>query len=71
MNTSKYIANARALGHGSHIVAAAAAFTGHKAHSLCCWCAEGVEGDATRLPAGGECERCPYVGHDCLVIVPA
>ena len=66
----RYITNARRLGHGSHVVAAAAAWTGHKVHSLCCWCAERIEGEATRLPAGGECDQCPYVGHDCLVIVP-
>lgn len=67
---NRYIANAFALGHGSHVVAAAAALTGFKAHSLCCWCAESVQGEATRLPAGGECDRCAYVGADCLVVVP-
>jgi hypothetical protein len=64
------IANAIRLGHGSHVVAGAAALAGIEAYSLCCWCAEKVEGEATRLPTGGECDRCPYIGHDCLVIVP-
>jgi hypothetical protein len=67
---ARYIANAYALGHGSHVVAGAAAFTGLQSHSLCCWCAETVDGEATRLPAGGECDRCSYVGRDCLVIAP-
>jgi len=66
----RYIANAFSLGHGSHVVAAAATVTGYKAFSLCCWCAEHVEGHAARLPAGGECDRCAYVGRDCLVIIP-
>jgi hypothetical protein len=65
-----YCANARRLGHGSHLLAAAAYLTGYTAYSLCCGCAESVEGKAIRLPAGGECDRCSYVGVDCLVIVP-
>jgi hypothetical protein len=66
----RYVANAIKFGHGSHVVADAAALMGHTAYSLCCWCAESVQGKAMRLPAGGECNRCPYVGRDCLLIVP-
>ncbi len=63
--------NARRLRHGSHVAATALELvTGQPAYSLCCWCAESVPGDAVRLPQGGECQRCPYVGADCLVITP-
>lgn len=62
------IENARRCGHGSHIVAAASYLIGLKVHSLCCGCADTVPGEAVRL--GGECDRCPYVGPDCLVIIP-
>jgi hypothetical protein len=65
-----FVENARRLGHGSHVVAAAAYWAGLKAYSLCCGCADKVAGEALRLPLGGECDRCPYVGHDCLVIIP-
>lgn len=75
MNTTQtLINNARRLGHGSHTVAFAASLLAKSptaALSLCCWCAEGVEGEAHRLPKGGECSRCPYIGRDCLVIVPS
>lgn len=70
MTTQQLVANARKLRKGSHVVALAAGVLGLAAHSLCCWCAEAVEGKATRLPAGGECSRCAYVGADCLVIEP-
>jgi hypothetical protein len=66
------IDNARRLGHESQTAALAIELvTASPAHSLCCWCAEHVEGDAVRLPRGGECSRCPYVGRDCLVVVVA
>lgn len=67
---SKILTNARTLGHSSQTAAFAIDLTTcHKAHSLCCWCAESVVGDAVRLPKGGECARCAYVGHDCLVVI--
>lgn len=66
------ISNADRTGHGSHTVAHAAATLGITAHSLCCWCLESDrdldEAQARRLPAGGECDRCAYVGRDCLVV---
>ena len=65
---STLIANARRLGKGSHVVAAAASVLGIEARSLCCWCTENVLGQATRLPQGGECSRCSYVGNDCLIV---
>ncbi len=71
MQATQLIRNARTLGHGSHTVAAAGCIVGITLHSLCCWCAASVEGEAVRLPAGGECDRCAYVGQDCLVIIPA
>lgn len=68
---TRMLDNARTLGHASHTAAFAVELvTGRPTHSLCCWCAESVEGDAVRLPKGGECSRCPYVGPDCLVILP-
>lgn len=72
MNTTQtLLANANRLGHGAHVAAfAISLITKVEARALCCWCAEGVEGEATRLRAGGECSRCPYAGRDCLVIVP-
>jgi hypothetical protein len=70
IGVNRIISNAIALGHTSQVVAGAAALAGIKVHSLCCWCAEKVEGEVLRLPAGGECDRCPYVGRDCLVVVP-
>jgi hypothetical protein len=64
--------NARRLGHESQTAAFAIELvTASPAFSLCCHCAEHVEGDAVRLPRGGECSRCPYAGRDCLVVVPA
>jgi len=73
MTIEKLIENAAFLGHESHTVALAATVCGITAHSLCCWCAETVApgGLAIRLPTGGECERCSYVGQDCLVVVPS
>jgi hypothetical protein len=72
----RLVANARRLGKGAHHVAAAAHFAlpGARVLALCCWCVErhdaGREAPAPvyRLPCGGECERCPYVGPDCLVV---
>lgn len=65
------IDNARALGHESQTAAFAIELvTKAPALSLCCWCAESVEGHAVRLPKGGECSRCSYTGHDCLVVIP-
>jgi hypothetical protein len=56
---------------GSHIAAFAIELvTKRPTWSLCCWCAEHVDGDVWRLPLGGECQRCPYVGRDCLVVAP-
>jgi hypothetical protein len=57
-----------------------------KVLSLCCGCAESRFGSfivptsytdaavwspaAFRLPRGGECMGCSYVGHDCLLVLP-
>jgi hypothetical protein len=66
------VANARRVRKESQHVAMAAAVVlrGRDIRSLCCWCAE-THPDARvfRLPRGGECDACPYVGHDCLVVV--
>ncbi len=62
----RFVSNARTLGHGAHVVAAAATLCGVPVRSLCAWCAEHVEGEAERL--GGECEACSYVGRDCLAV---
>jgi hypothetical protein len=62
------IVNADRTGHQTQVVAAAAYFLGLRAQSLCCWCAEGVIGDAYRVNAGGECARCPQVGRDVILI---
>lgn len=69
------ITNASQLGKESQHVALAAAFVlpGVQVLSLCCWCADaryGWDVKAHRLPRGGECQACPYVGYDCLVLVP-
>jgi hypothetical protein len=70
MTHQTLIANATKLGHTSQVAAFAIELvTQRKASSLCCWCAETVEGEAYRLPAGGECSCCNYAGRDCLVIV--
>ena len=69
---ARIIENARALGHTSQVAAFAIELvTRAPAQSLCCWCAESVEGEAVRLPCGGECARCPYIGRDCLIVVPS
>lgn len=68
---SHFVRNARRLGKESHHVSRAAYLCGIKAHSLCVWCADKPEHRSAhvwRLPRGGECERCSYVGHDCLVV---
>lgn len=66
-----FVRNARRLGKESQHVSRAAYLSGIKAHSLCVWCADKPEhrsANVWRLPRGGECEQCPYVGHDCLVV---
>jgi hypothetical protein len=68
---SNILDNARKLGHEAQTAAFAIELvTKQPAHALCCRCAESVEGEAVRLPKGGECSKCPYVGRDCLVILP-
>jgi hypothetical protein len=65
------VANAKRAGKESQHVMLAAAFvsTGCEVHSLCVWCAEAhPNARVFRLPRGGECQACPYVGHDCLVV---
>ena len=65
--------NARKFGKQSQHVASAAVLLGLCVHSLCCWCADkGAFRDmrVARLACGGECEQCPYVGEDCLVVIP-
>jgi hypothetical protein len=68
MTFQQLIANANRTGNQTQAVAAAAYFLGMRAQSLCCWCAEGVEGFAFLVNAGGECSRCPQTGRDVLVI---
>lgn len=69
---SRIVANASRTGHGAHTAAHAFALLGGRAVACCCWCIEADEAldDATtvRLPAGGECDRCAYVGRDCLLV---
>ena len=65
----KFISNARLLGYQTQVAAAAVTLLGVPAWSLCCWCGEHTPGTTHRLPAGGECDRCSYVGRDCIVIV--
>ena len=63
--------NATRLRHLSQTVAAAAALVAPAANaeSLCVWCAEMHPlAPVRRLPLGGECSRCSYSGHDCLVV---
>jgi hypothetical protein len=76
---TRLVANARRGGKESHHVAAAAALLAlHRTQvlSLCCACVERHDKGrplpswTERLPRGGECSRCSYVGHDCLVVVP-
>lgn len=68
---ARLLDNARRLGHQTQTAAFAIELvTKERAVSLCSHCAEHVEGDACRLPRGGECSRCPYVGRDCLVVIP-
>jgi len=69
----KLVANAIKLGQESHQVALAAAFCrslrGADVRSLCVWCAEEHDAPlAFRLPKGGFCQKCSYVGYDCLVV---
>lgn len=69
---SRLLSNAERMRKGSHVAALVIELvTKGRARSLCCWCAEHVEGEAHRLPVGGECDRCPYVGRECLVVLPA
>lgn len=62
-------ANALRLGKEAQHLAGALSLSGFPAISLCCWCAETVPGEVIRLPKGGECVRCPYVGRDVLCVV--
>jgi hypothetical protein len=70
------VENATRLGKGAQHVALAAAFckslSGTRVLSICVWCADarhGWTGEAFRLPRGGECQCCPYVGVDTIVLV--
>lgn len=73
---ARMISNARKLGHGAHVAAAAIQFTvTADARSLCAWCCEDLEINAPRstprsvVRLGGECQACPYIGPDCLIVV--
>lgn len=68
---SHFVRNARRLAKQSQHVSRAAYLCGIKAHSLCVWCADKPEHRSAhvwRLPLGGECDQCSYVGYDCLVV---
>lgn len=71
MSLETLVERARALGKESQHVAAAASVLCLKAASLCVHCADKPKHRSARvwrLPRGGECEQCSYVGHDCLVV---
>lgn len=74
MDVEQLVRNARRLGIQTHSVAHAAYLCGHpKTQSLCCWCLERVDPRSERkafriYEIGGECDLCPYVGRDCLVV---
>lgn len=74
ITSTTLIDNARRLGHETQTAAAAIELvTGKRAVSLCCWCADAppaATGEVYRLPKGGECSHCAYVGRDCLVVLP-
>lgn len=71
---SRLVQNAERLGHQTQVTAVAVSLYGEPALSLCCWCAERLHPEpevaVQRLRAGGECDRCPYVGRDCLLVLP-
>lgn len=67
---ARIVSNCRRLGHESQTAAFALSLLRVPALSLCCWCAEHVQGEAVRLPKGGECSRCHVIGHDVLVVLP-
>lgn len=61
--------------HPTQVVAASLSLvSGNAWVSLCCWCldeAKNTEREAHRVRANfGECDACPYVGRDCLVVAP-
>lgn len=60
-------------GYETQVVAAALCLMHRRMFgSLCCWCLDrldpGHELDCARTHRGGECDRCPYVGIDTLVV---
>ena len=65
----RFTANASKLGKEAQHLSAALFFVGIESIALCCWCAEHEPGEVIRLPRGGECVRCPYVGRDALCVV--
>ena len=67
---ARIVSNCSRLGHEAQTAAFALSLLNVPARALCCWCAEHVEGEAHRLPRGGECAGCAYVGLDTLVVVP-
>ncbi len=69
MQTQRLIQNARNLNHSTQTAAFAISLCGQPCQSLCCWCAESVQGEAHRLPQGGECSRCSYVGPDAILVL--
>lgn len=74
MNANNLISNARNLGHSAHATAFAVELaTGQRARALCCWCLEKCDPagalEAHRVPVGGDCSGCSYIGRDTLVAI--
>lgn len=74
---AQLVERARRGGLQAQQVAGAAyllALPGVAVYALCCGCLEAHDRAraapswCARLLAGGECDRCPYVGPDCLVV---
>lgn len=69
----RIIENCKRTRHETHTAACAIELvTKKKTYSLCCWCLDkadpNMELGAHRVYLGGDCDRCPYSGYDCLVV---
>lgn len=67
----RLIENARSLGLGAHVAAAAITVArAGQARALCVLCARDVGGMAWGIAQPGQCEACPRVGSDVMLVTP-